>query len=274
MHLDIVMNTDDRFSKDMFLDDPQLTVRVRSLVENIQHTSDRSMLVAEAFGLIRGLPFDTAVLIEDELIEAGFEPVELYTSCNAQPGNQREIAPETRAGLPENHLLRELYLEHDLILGNVDDLDRANELVQNSSDFNDVGLLAAELQTIAENLLAAAPHHRREEDLLFPVVERHGLMGPPRAMAKAHVELDYRKMRLHQLCAHAPQMSFQQFRRQLNSTARILSLAIRDHIFKENNILYPAALEFVQSEEIWDDLACKSAEIGICDFWPRSIEAT
>jgi len=46
-----------------------------------------------------------------------------------------------------------------------------------------------------------------------------------------------------------------------------LVLNLRDHIFKENNILYPSALEELVD---WDQIKKEGDEIGYCCFTPKS----
>lgn len=250
--------------------DPRQSERLNSLVEGIRNTENRSELAEGAQAFLATLPLELIVLAEDDLIEAGYLPTELRHPSSTEMADVRGTDLRTRAALTQGHLLATLYTEHDLILGNVEDLDYANALVQVSEDYDKVALMASQLQVVAENLLAAAPHHRREEDLLFPMAERHGLVGPPAAMSAQHARLDYRKMRLHAICASAASLPFAEFKKQLNATARMLSLEIRDHIFRENNVLYPAVLAAIDSPEVWEEMARTSEEIGICDFWPRA----
>ncbi|MCB0219344.1 MAG: hemerythrin domain-containing protein [Chrysiogenetes bacterium] len=264
------MSADNRKNSDPLRRDPKLALQLELLRTGAGSTRERAQLAADAREFLASLPLELAILAEDELISAGYDPEELRHLCSTEMASTASTDAEVRAKLPPGHLLSELYAEHDLILGNVDDLDQANTLIQASDDFDEVALMASQLQVVAENLLASAPHHRREEEILFPVAERHGLIGPTAAMSAEHVGLDYRKMRLHALCARAASMAFADFKKQLNATARMLSLEIRDHIFKENNILYPATFRLIESDELWQQMVKSSEEIGICDFWPRA----
>jgi|GEM_PF-1928779 len=45
-------------------------------------------------------------------------------------------------------------------------------------------------------------------------------------------------------------------------------LGLRDHIFKENTILYPAAFRAIRDPKVWDDILHKCDEIGYCCFTP------
>ena len=43
----------------------------------------------------------------------------------------------------------------------------------------------------------------------------------------------------------------------------------RDHIFKENNILYPTSLEVIQDADTWQKLKDACDKIGYCCFTPE-----
>ncbi len=45
-------------------------------------------------------------------------------------------------------------------------------------------------------------------------------------------------------------------------------MTLRDHIFKENNILYPMAVQVILEPEKWADMKLKCDEIGYCCFTP------
>ncbi|MEK7279398.1 MAG: hypothetical protein AAB090_01970 [Nitrospirota bacterium] len=66
----------------------------------------------------------------------------------------------------------------------------------------------------------------------------------------------------------ADKLDFNTFRKRLDVTARFIVLTLRDHIFKENNILYPMALQVIQDKNSWDKLKSACDKIGYCCFTP------
>jgi DUF438 domain-containing protein len=94
-------------------------------------------------------------------------------------------------------------------------------------------------------LLDAEPHHQREEQALFPELERRGVTGPPRIMRLEHVELRQRKHALQELAQAAETMPYADFKERLNEVTTYLVFNLRDHIFKEDNILYPTAAQTI-----------------------------
>jgi hypothetical protein len=62
-------------------------------------------------------------------------------------------------------------------------------------------------------------------------------------------------------------MTFDEFKRKLAEAAKPLCSLLPTHFYKENNILFPAALEAVSIEE-WKEARQEFDEIGYCCFTP------
>lgn len=125
----------------------------------------------------------------------------------------------------------------------------------------------AVLEDVSQHLLDAESHHEREEEALFPEVEKAGMLGPPRVMRQEHEEYLERKRRLGELVDGRDEMEFDEFARELREIGRYLVEGMRDHIAKENNVLYPAALRAVDSEA-WDGVKSTFDQLGYCSFTP------
>ena len=125
------------------------------------------------------------------------------------------------------------------------------------------------LSHIAEHLLAAELHHQREEDILFPELEQRGVYGPPAVMKEEHIQLRSRKKALKELAENVSKTDFNEFKKQLDEVIRYIVPALREHIFKENNILYPTALQVIKDKEVWKKLKVECDKIGYCCFTPQ-----
>lgn len=202
---------------------------------------------------------------EEELVKAGLAPEEFCHTCfTRMNGLFGDVATQLKQSLPTGHVIRVMVEEHDRILEFLDDLETLNQTVQQQGC-----ITAFELQTlesIAQYLLAAEPHHQREEDVLFPEIEQRGLIGPPQVMRQEHEILRARKHALLNLAQSGSQLTTQEFKLKLRTNAELLILNLRDHILKENNILYPAALQAIQTAETWEQMKEDCDRIGYCSF--------
>ena len=64
-------------------------------------------------------------------------------------------------------------------------------------------------------------------------------------------------------------IGFDDFKERLDQLAKELVYELKDHIFKENYILYPTALEAIESADKWKEMRVKCDEIGYCPFTPQ-----
>jgi len=202
-------------------------------------------------------------LAEQQLVDEGTRPEELRHLCAIHLEVLGDQIQDFRAQLPPAHPLRTLMLEHEKLLGFLAELEDVNARIQASEPApQDLELLRA----IADNLIDGNKHHQREEDVLFPAMEELGITGPPRIMRLEHDMLKARKARLQELLSK--QMDLQEFRKELAGLAAFIVFNLRDHIFKEDSILYPAAWRTITSKAEWERIREECDRIGYCSFTP------
>jgi len=167
--------------------------------------------------------------------------------------------PKLLPRLPKEHLLRDLIEEHEMLLEMLEELDQLIE------DYRDLvgtpeGIeVAARIGTIADDLLHAEPHHQREEKVLFPELEKRGITMPPRVMTREHQDLRACKQRLL-LAATAPHPDSEA----IAEAAGTLAPMLRDHIYKENEVLYPMAFVAISDVETWERMRVAARSFGPC----------
>lgn len=174
-----------------------------------------------------------------------------------------------KATLEPGHVVHTLVSEHDMVLGFPDELEKVNQAVQEMQSYDGDREEFEKLEHVAEHLLGAEPHHQREEEVLFPEVEKRGVSGPPQMMRMEHEDLRRRKHELKELAETARDGDFATFRKRLDAVDGFIVSSLRDHIFKENNILYPAALQVIPEDEVWVKMRSACDEIGYCCFTPE-----
>jgi PAS domain S-box-containing protein len=88
-----------------------------------------------------------------------------------------------------------------------------------------------------------------------------------------HDQIREQKKKLQQLVKDVNDQSFPDFKGKLWETAKALSDLLASHFYKENNILFPAAMSVVTEAE-WIDVRKEFDEIGYCCFTPPELTAT
>jgi DUF438 domain-containing protein len=208
--------------------------------------------------------------IEQELIEEGISREEIQRLCDVHLAIFREQLQQQRAETdPENPItiLRE---EHDALQQLLGKLAASVTKIQKAENLNSIGEEILQLKQIAEDFLDAEKHYLREENVLFPVLEKHGITEPPAIMWMEHNQLREKKKQLQNLIRNYEKMDFQIFKNQLADVAGLLENILSSHIFKENNILFPTALRIITQQE-WLDVKREFDEIGYCHFTPTHL---
>lgn len=148
--------------------------------------------------------------------------------------------------------------EHEIIKGGLDVLESFSKLELNRISTSDIKEILEFLSEFADKC-----HHAKEEDSLYPLGEKRGIPkdgGPIGVMLAEHDE--GRKLRKSMLEASKDlDKDFERFR----ESARSLVALLRQHIDKEDNILYPmidSVLNNKDKEEVLEEFERIEEGIG------------
>ena len=210
--------------------------------------------------------------VEQELVSEGISREELQRLCDVHLAIFKEQLEKQRVEVAPASPINILIEEHKMIQQIAEKLGKLAEKVQKAESPDAVKAELEELKHIADELLDAEKHYLREENALFPVLEKHGISEPPAIMWMEHNQLREKKKQLKALIENAAKIDFPDFKRQLSKLANAIGDALNGHIFKENNILFPAAQRVVTEQE-WTSIRGDFDEIGYCCFTPEPLIA-
>jgi len=242
---------------------------LKNLLERLNSGEATEKVKKEAQELINSISAKELSEAEQELINDGLEETELRHLCTAHIEAMAEELKALKANVPVGHPLSTLISEHEEILKILDRLDELNAEIQKLNKFEADNPLFEELKEIGTKLLDTEKHHTREEETLFPEVDKGGVTGPTRIMRMEHDDLWPHKEEIMKLAENAAEMNFDRFKEELKMHSEYVVVTLRDHIFKENNILYPTAKDMI-AEEKWEEIKAQSDQIGYCSFTPEA----
>lgn len=243
--------------------------QLTTLLKRLNTGEDPERVRAEAREFLSSIDAKDIAIAEQHLIDEGLQPEDMQKLCQVHMELLADQAEKMKAELPPGHVVSTLISEHDMILQFLDMLDDVNHAIQNMTEYDPNAESFAKLKHIAVHLAEAELHHQREEEILFPEMESRGVHGPPAIMRDEHTQLRKQKQQLKELAEGVPQMEFADFKNRLNQTTAFTVPSLRDHIFKENNILYPTALQVVDDPKVWQKLKEECDKIGYCCFTPE-----
>ena len=171
--------------------------------------------------------------------------------------------------MPEGHVIHTLAGEHVQILGFLRELDTLrNELLQMAT-LEESRAILDDIRHYAELLLDAESHHLREEQVVCVELEKRGISGPPEVMRQEHNLLRPLKQRLLDLAtAGGEKKELGTLQHEIDETMDRIISNLMLHIQKEDNVLYPLALETIDDSAVWEKMRVRCDEIGYCTFTP------
>jgi PAS domain S-box-containing protein len=208
--------------------------------------------------------------IEQELVKEGMPREELQRLCGVHLAVFGEQLEKRELQTPPGHPISILMEEHKMLTQRAERLGILAKMIEEACDVVYVGDVLTEVQDMVKDFVDAEKHYLREENVLFPMLEKHGITEPPAIMWMEHNQIRDIKKRLRSLVENWNAISFYDFKTQLGEVAKPLCNVLPSHFFKENNILFPAALQVVTSEE-WEEARKEFDEIGYCCFTPSHV---
>lgn len=200
--------------------------------------------------------------LEQSLINDGLSPDEIKKFCNVH-------ALLFQSAL-EQAATKETSPAHPVFLFKLENREiekRVNSLKETASNQSRLSLAALKdkLNEMLKELKGLEIHYVRKEHLVFPFLEKKGFLGPSKVMwGKDNEVRDLLKKALSQLENVKLTTDLESY---FNNTLNPLLEEISGMIFKEENILFPTALEKLSPGD-WVDILKDSHEVGYV-FIPR-----
>jgi DUF438 domain-containing protein len=202
--------------------------------------------------------------VEQMLIEEGLPSEEIQHLCDVhvllfKDALDDEVTPETIPG----HPIRNFTLENKAIQSRLEALATLGKQLADQSSPEKLAVVKQLMQTVA----SFEKHYARKENILFPYLEKKGFSGPSTVMWGIHDEIRIEwKIALSSL-DDLTSVNHEKLATILQ-TINSFSQKMKDMIYKEEKILFPAAIERLTPAE-WQDVAKQEDEIGYCLIQPE-----
>lgn len=245
--------------------------RKQALKEVIQrlHAGETVESLKAQFGdVISGATAGEIADAERALIGEGVTVAEIQRLCDLhvavfQDSLDQEPEPESMPG----HPVFTFRMENEVIMRLLEAMEETLE------KWEDGDLTALEaLQQQAENLAAIEKHYSRKENILFPYLEKKGFEGPSTVMWGVDNEIRTEMKQFREMITD-PEADATD----AGDLFETLALNIREMIYKEEKILFPASLERLNEQE-WAEIRDQEDQIGYFDVqvsgtWQPQAEA-
>lgn len=183
---------------------------------------------------------------------------------------KEEFKEDQKSLAPEGHPIHILMEEHKIFLEFAGELKSIAQRLRRVSGADSASM--ERVRDIAKRFKEGESHYVREENVLFPCLEKHGVTQPPPIMWMDHDQIRAVKKSLYGLIDGYQGMDFQDFVGQLDAVTSALAELLTGHFPKENNVLFPTSLRILAEDE-WKDIRQQFDELGYCSFTPAGAEA-
>ncbi|MFW9975858.1 MAG: DUF438 domain-containing protein [Candidatus Thorarchaeota archaeon] len=207
-------------------------------------------------------------LLKDELIQEGVSESDYEILFNMSLDVFRETVQAQKPITPRGHPIHTLMAEHTLLM------EYANELYTLTTTLKrgerePEALFIERIRQLLGFFAESETHYLREENALFPLLEKHGLTGPPAAMWSEHQEIHEIEKALFEFRSESNETMTADLEKLGEASAK-LSNMLASHFNKENNILFPASLRLFKEHE-WEVVTQDFNDIGYCSYSIKAI---
>ncbi|PRR83793.1 DUF438 domain-containing protein [Clostridium vincentii] len=247
--------------------------KIQKLTEVLQRLNKEGVTEAlreEALDIVSKISPIELSIAEQGLIEKGMDPKELRHLCDIHMEVLKGELDKIKTKIEPGHVVFTFIAEHDKILEFLTELEEINFKIQKLESYDSSLEEFEALKVVVDNILDAENHHQREEKVLFIELEDREITGPTRIMRMEHEDLRAKKKFLKQEAEEVSELNFSEVKEKVDETSKYIIFNLRDHIFKENYILYPTAIEAITEKAIWQDMKRRCDEIGYCGFTPKA----
>ncbi|TKJ43662.1 hypothetical protein CEE36_02970 [candidate division TA06 bacterium B3_TA06] len=218
--------------------------RIRQILEELHAAEGKNIeeLQARFAAEIKDVSPTEIAEIEQQLIKTGISEEEITSMCDLHVAVFRESldkqdSPGMQPGHPV-HTFRAENREFEKLARRLSELTR-------DADEQALAERKDDLEEVLDNLGKIDIHYTRKENQLFPYLEKHGVQGPPQVMWGVHDQI---REHLKAVRVGLTQGNLQAVKERSSKLAG----AVLDMIYKEEQILYPMALEKLDETEWWE----------------------
>lgn len=218
--------------------------------------------------MMQKVPYSIIVEVEQELINEGLPHEEVLKLCDIHTlvleGNIDHSGSKTA---PEGHPVHTFLMENEALLSLIKQIDEIYEQINSIDEATDCKPLRMNLWQKFNLLFDVEKHYQKKENLVFPFLEKHGITGPPKVMWGKHDETRQLLKSAIKTLSVEGNISAEELKFIIELILKRASSAVQDMIFKENEILFPMALDAL-SEQEWYEIYKQTDEIGYCLYDP------
>jgi DUF438 domain-containing protein len=242
--------------------------RVRELIEALRAGASPEKVKTDFEDILGGMESADITEIEDELVREGLPPQEIQRLCDVHLAIFKEAADKAKIEISAGHPIYILVEEHRFVRDVADEISRLLPIIEKVKGFPEIKETMVRLDQLLGHLREYDKHKVREENALFPLMEKHGVIQPPAVMWSEHDQQRKLIKDATKTLKRSEELGISKFKERALPVLRALAEQIPSHFYKEENILYPTALKIIREKE-WKEIKASMDDLGYCYFTPK-----
>lgn len=217
--------------------------------------------------LLRNIPYDEVVEVEQELITEGLPEEEVLKFCDIHTMVlDGHIDQSGAKPVPPGHPVDTFKKENRELEKVVDAIEQLLDQVPYIQE-GQVKELFLKLHSRFNELMDVDKHYKRKEYLLFPFLEKYEITGPPKVMWGKHDEIREKLKAAIEVVSVPESISVEEAKTVTEMVLYPAVRAIPDMIMKEDEILLPMCMDKL-SDDDWYAVYQQTMEFGYCLYDP------
>lgn len=218
--------------------------------------------------LLRDIPYDEVVQVEQELISEGLPAEEVLKFCDIHTMVlEGHIEQSGAKPIPPAHPVDTFKKENRELEKVVDAIDQLLAQLVYAKD-EEVKPLFLKLHARFNELMDVDKHYQRKEYLLFPFLEKYGITGPPKVMWGKHDETREKLKAALEVVSALGAINAEEAKTVAEMVFKPAAQAITDMIMKEEEILLPMSMDTLTDDD-WYAVYQQTMEFGYCLYDPQ-----
>ena len=220
--------------------------RIRDILLKLHRGEDLESVQADFSAMAEGITSQDIAEAEQLLINEGVPVSDIQSLCDLHVAAVRASLEKQKPADPTDpHPIQRYQQTNQAIAGL---LTEAQALLQ-SAAANDSQADGEAFWSKVQELKLVDKHYKHKENILFPYLERVGFMGPSQVMWGVHTDIrrQYKALLAHQAGQVPADIA------PLSEALDTFAQSVHSMIYKEEKILFPAALEKLSPHD-WDEI--------------------
>ncbi len=240
---------------------------MKEIIRQLHAGTPPADVKADLKELIQQADSSEITAMEQELLAEGMSVEEIMGMCDLHHQVLAEILQPTTIDVPPGHPVDTLQRENEALKTKVADLRAILDGIAALAEGAAAEELILSLRGGLNDLMDVEKHYQRKENLIFSVLERHGISGPAKVMWGKHDEArEFLKALREALQIEG--VGTAEWQVVASEVGLPVLDAVAEMVAKAENILFPMRMENSTAEE-WSAVWRPSPQYGWCLVEPR-----